>query len=334
MSNVDGSWRGSATVAFTIAVLLASRNSKVEVFTTTCSQGTVCEEIVAQPRILAPWESPRSAFLDYEYLHERLREEYGWDEAHVHGALVEYLRFMQLLAESPKMELVASSDVDLVWHEHLLDSKNYEADCKNLWGRFLHHRRARSHVEIEAIPMSYAHTKIEYRRRFNQEPPVVFWGHSTKAASMCGGGSALDPSANRPVQRATTQAIRRTFPPATSTASTISATWAMSAASTTSASSTTSTISETLAAVVQAKYISNTSNATLTSDIQTKTTTMSQSPQTSNRTTRAVEVPASTTLPLKASVVNGNSGLNLDPLLTLCISCLAADHFYWNSLET
>ena len=74
-----------------------------------------------------PWRSPQSSLRDYGFLLERLQEEHSWSAAHAAGAISEYLRFMQLLAEAPKMELIASSDIDLVWHEHILDSANY---CK------------------------------------------------------------------------------------------------------------------------------------------------------------------------------------------------------------
>jgi hypothetical protein len=28
---------------------------------------------------------------------------------------------------------------DLIWHEHMLDTKRYAQDCGRLFGRFLHH---------------------------------------------------------------------------------------------------------------------------------------------------------------------------------------------------
>merc|ERR1711988_1579729 len=79
-------------------------------------------------------------------------------------------------------------DVDLVWHEHILDTKNYEIDCMRLYGRFLNHRRARTPLEFAAIPESYARTKHRYAERFGAVPPARFWGAETDASSMCGGG--------------------------------------------------------------------------------------------------------------------------------------------------
>ncbi len=32
-----------------------------------------------------------------------------------------------------------SPEIDLFWHEHILDTKKYKQDCEMVFGRFLHH---------------------------------------------------------------------------------------------------------------------------------------------------------------------------------------------------
>lgn len=147
-------------------------------------------------RALEVWKDPQTALQDFDFLQNRVMEEHSWDAGRAEGAIREYLRFMQMLAEAPKMELVASSDVDLVWHEHLIDTQNYAADCLRLFGRFLHHRRARTSDELAAIPAAYERTKRRYAERFGLDAPVLFWGPETEASSMCGGGGGglLDPA--------------------------------------------------------------------------------------------------------------------------------------------
>jgi len=147
----------------------------------------------AAPLLKLSAPSP-AALRDYAFLRDRVAEEYGWDRDRAEGAIVEYLRFLQLLSEAPRRELIASSDVDLVWHEHIMDSENYAVDCNALFGRFLHHRRARTPAELAQIPESYSQTKRVYAERFGVAPPAQFWGPSTEAASMCGGGSDVDPN--------------------------------------------------------------------------------------------------------------------------------------------
>eukprot|EP00929_Paragymnodinium_shiwhaense_P095915 TRINITY_DN5723_c0_g1_i1.p1 TRINITY_DN5723_c0_g1~~TRINITY_DN5723_c0_g1_i1.p1 ORF type:complete len:280 (-),score=39.56 TRINITY_DN5723_c0_g1_i1:390-1229(-) len=132
----------------------------------------------------APWNASSSALSDHEFLRARLMDEYRWSLRRADLTIEEYLRFMQLLAETPGITLVACSDVDLVWHEHLLDTWNYAQDSQRLWGRFLHHRQARTSEEIVAIPQMYSSTRQLYARRFAEEPPEAVWGSTTAAASM------------------------------------------------------------------------------------------------------------------------------------------------------
>eukprot|EP00933_Yihiella_yeosuensis_P010167 TRINITY_DN11646_c0_g1_i3.p1 TRINITY_DN11646_c0_g1~~TRINITY_DN11646_c0_g1_i3.p1 ORF type:complete len:162 (-),score=25.62 TRINITY_DN11646_c0_g1_i3:70-486(-) len=75
------------------------------------------------------WKTPDTSLTDYDFLRQRVMEEHGWSKQRAEGAIVEYLRFLEMLAAAPTMELVASSDIDLVWHEHLVDTKNYAEDC-------------------------------------------------------------------------------------------------------------------------------------------------------------------------------------------------------------
>merc|ERR1719487_2556308 len=99
--------------------------------------------------------NPRTALRDWIFLRDRVVEEHDWSPEKAEAAIFEYLRFLRLLAEAPHMELVASEAVDLVWHEHLLDTTNYAEDCQRLFGRFLHHRRARTQAEFADIPNGY-----------------------------------------------------------------------------------------------------------------------------------------------------------------------------------
>jgi len=141
-----------------------------------------------------PWMEPELSLGDYDYLKQRVVDEYGWDAERARSAIVEYLKFLQMIAESPRMELIASTDIDLVWHEHLMDTSNYAKDCLNLFGHFLHHRRARTSSEYDLIPAAYDRTKQVYASRYGVFPPERFWGAHTQAASMCGGGSVVNPA--------------------------------------------------------------------------------------------------------------------------------------------
>jgi hypothetical protein len=172
------------------------------------------------------WQSPALALQDHDFLVSRVVEEHGWSVERAKGAIVEYLRFLVMLAEAPKMELVASSDIDLVWHEHLIDTKNYAADCQRLFGHFIHHRRARTPDELAEIPEAYQNTKDVYKSRFGETPPLEFWGETTMASSMCGGGGGTSPDDKGPATSATgnsssSAAAAQTPTSTTSTASSV-----------------------------------------------------------------------------------------------------------------
>lgn len=44
-----------------------------------------------------------------------------------------------LIQRFPDRPVVPSKLVDLVWHEHILDTFTYKRDCSRLFGRYVHH---------------------------------------------------------------------------------------------------------------------------------------------------------------------------------------------------
>lgn len=72
----------------------------------------------------------------------------GWPAERAIQARAEYREFLRQFqaaaSESPdlsKMEPMVppSQDVDDFWHQHVLNTKKYALDCKNVLGFFLHH---------------------------------------------------------------------------------------------------------------------------------------------------------------------------------------------------
>lgn len=69
-----------------------------------------------------------------------LQERTGWPEARLLKAANEYRSFLRAHVKNPDRELrPESNDADEVWHAHVLHTRNYERDCKRLFGYFLHH---------------------------------------------------------------------------------------------------------------------------------------------------------------------------------------------------
>ena len=63
----------------------------------------------------------------------------GWsvDKAEVVASW--YRRFLYLVHLYPEKVVVPDKEIDAFWHTHILDTKKYMADCKALFGRYLHH---------------------------------------------------------------------------------------------------------------------------------------------------------------------------------------------------
>ena len=65
---------------------------------------------------------------------------HGWPPDRVKSAENEYRRFLYLLMLCPHQTLTPwSDDLDLFWHEHILHTERYAADCQHLFGRFINH---------------------------------------------------------------------------------------------------------------------------------------------------------------------------------------------------
>lgn len=53
--------------------------------------------------------------------------------------LAAYKDFVRLVLKYPNEKFGVSKDVDTVWHEHILDTRDYFAFCDRVYGKYLHH---------------------------------------------------------------------------------------------------------------------------------------------------------------------------------------------------
>jgi ubiquitin len=93
---------------------------------------------------------------------------FGWDRAECSGVHREYERFMALkakLADFDAQQLSPSLAVDHMWHQHILDTRAYEPDCKAFCDRLIHHD-PRSGVGLAERRGRALTTLVEYRRAF------------------------------------------------------------------------------------------------------------------------------------------------------------------------
>jgi hypothetical protein len=77
-----------------------------------------------------PVKRRRIAALHLTTVREKAMRRHGWDEATSTSLEADYRDFLMLLAENDGLMVSPwSDDLDLFWHEHILDTRRYAADC-------------------------------------------------------------------------------------------------------------------------------------------------------------------------------------------------------------
>jgi hypothetical protein len=63
----------------------------------------------------------------------------GWTKVQCEEAEAAYKKFLALKRTYPDKEIVPDKQVDLFWHQHILDTQKYAEDCQEIFGYFMHH---------------------------------------------------------------------------------------------------------------------------------------------------------------------------------------------------
>jgi len=107
---------------------------------------------------------------------DRLQQAHGWPRGHGLRLIEEYRRFL-FLAVTRRGQVCPSDAVDQVWHEHLLDSRDYFGPfCREVLQFTLHHCPSRGGAAEQARhAANYAATLQAYEATFGQAPPADLW---------------------------------------------------------------------------------------------------------------------------------------------------------------
>lgn len=62
-----------------------------------------------------------------------------WTQPQTVQAITHYIAFLGLIDRYRHFQLAPTHEIDTVWHQHILDTSKYAADCQLLFGRFVHH---------------------------------------------------------------------------------------------------------------------------------------------------------------------------------------------------
>jgi len=79
--------------------------------------------------------------LDFTLAIKKLQTENagGWTEDRAIKAVEGYKRYLAITKALDGFQLVPNADIDEIWHYHLMDTRRYEKDCREIFGGFLHH---------------------------------------------------------------------------------------------------------------------------------------------------------------------------------------------------
>jgi len=112
----------------------------------------------------------------------------GWSAGQADRAEVRYRRYLQMVQLHPDRSIVPAKDIDQFWHQHILDTRGYAADCQRVFGEFVHHFPyfgMRGDADAKNLISSYEGTKGLYREMFG-EPYEVECG--PQKCVKCGSG--------------------------------------------------------------------------------------------------------------------------------------------------
>ncbi len=86
-----------------------------------------------------------------------------------------YKNFLWLMVHYPDETLVPTREIDEFWHNHILHTKRYMADCQRLAGRYLHHTPSSpdDSEELARLAPLFARTKALYLKEFGEPLQVL-----------------------------------------------------------------------------------------------------------------------------------------------------------------
>lgn len=98
----------------------------------------------------------------------------------VDDCIAQYLSYLALCKAYPDEPLMPSREADTAWHQHILNTRRYHADCMTYFGQYLHHNPR----------MPTTKTALRSRQLF-----VAHFGGDPKAELvMCGCSDGCDQS--------------------------------------------------------------------------------------------------------------------------------------------
>ena len=129
-----------------------------------------CKECVSSVRTNDP---------QYMTIFRKLKRSHGWDETFTACLVNEYAKFLELMVcmqDWKCTKLSPSPLIEVVWKEHLKDSRDCNHICKEIHEKFCTGRSYEHTGQYRAVSERRLQlTKIAYHARFCYPPDETFW---------------------------------------------------------------------------------------------------------------------------------------------------------------
>jgi hypothetical protein len=101
-----------------------------------------------------------------------LSEEMKWTVSFTDQVFAEYEKFMHL--KTLDDDISPCANIDIMWHEMILDTKTYNDYCLKNHGQFIHHYPQNA-VDDDKRNLRFKKTLILYSKTYDMEPPHDVW---------------------------------------------------------------------------------------------------------------------------------------------------------------
>lgn len=124
------------------------------------------------------------------YLEEKLmKEKIFGDKPQYQEAFVEFKKYAALTKIFDEPLAMASKEVDAVWHQFILFTRQYHGFCKEFLGNYMHHSPSTSLTPV--IEGSRENLREKYKQVFGKPSPLWKFNHNctsccTDSCASCG----------------------------------------------------------------------------------------------------------------------------------------------------
>jgi hypothetical protein len=112
-----------------------------------------------------------------------------WVDEQVKLAVLWYRRFLTIILEHPDFSVVPNGPIDEVWHTHILDTHAYAADCRRVFGQYVHHYPYFGmNGDAADRDAAFDETNRLYNERFGEDCTVMhalFDSHGASTGRKC-----------------------------------------------------------------------------------------------------------------------------------------------------